>query len=54
MNKGSKSRRTFVVFLNAVDAFANAGVLERVSKDLSANTIDFLYGDSLEASPGID
>jgi putative colanic acid biosynthesis glycosyltransferase len=53
MNKGlERAAGTFVVFLNAGDAFANAGVLERVGKDLSANTIDFLYGDSLEAFAG--
>jgi len=53
MNKGlERAAGTFVVFLNAGDAFANAGVLARVSRDLSANTVDFLYGDSLEAFAG--
>jgi putative colanic acid biosynthesis glycosyltransferase len=53
MNKGlERAAGTFVVFLNAGDSFANAGVLERVSKDLSSNAFDFLYGDSLEAFAG--
>ena len=53
MNKGlERAAGTFVVFLNAGDSFANAGVLKRVSKDLSSNSVDFLYGDSLEAFAG--
>ena len=46
MNKGlERAAGTFVVFLNAGDSFANAGVLERVGKCLSSNTIDFLCGN---------
>jgi putative colanic acid biosynthesis glycosyltransferase len=53
MNKGlERAAGTFVAFLNAGDSFANAGVLERVGKCLSSNSIDFLYGDSLEAFAG--
>ena len=53
MNKGlERAAGTFVVFLNAGDTFAGAAVLKRVSEHLSSNTIDFLYGDSLEAFAG--
>ena len=53
MNKGlERAAGIFVVFLNAGDSFANPGVLRRVSEILSPNTVDFLYGDSLEAFAG--
>jgi putative colanic acid biosynthesis glycosyltransferase len=53
MNKGlERAAGTFVVLLNAGDTFAGATVLKRVSEQLSSNTIDFLYGDSLEAFAG--
>ncbi|HWS64706.1 MAG TPA: glycosyltransferase family 2 protein [Steroidobacteraceae bacterium] len=53
MNKGlARAAGAFVLFLNAGDSFANVDVLSRVSKILSSNTIDFLYGDSLEAFAG--
>jgi len=54
MNKGlARAAGAFVLFLNAGDSFANVDVLSRVSKILSSNTIDFLYGDSVwRPSPG--
>jgi putative colanic acid biosynthesis glycosyltransferase len=53
MNKGlERAAGRFVLFLNAGDTFAHSGVLARVAAALSADDVDFLYGDSLEAFGG--
>lgn len=49
MNKGlERSRGLFVMFLNAGDTFVSRDTLEKLQPFLKLDTLDFIYGDSLQ------
>lgn len=51
MNKGlGKATGTYVIFMNAGDAFAAPDTLDKINDSIS-NAPDFIYGDALEGPP---
>jgi putative colanic acid biosynthesis glycosyltransferase len=49
MNKGiAKSRSDYLLFLNAGDALADAGTLEKIAAKIKEKSPDFIYGDAIE------
>ncbi len=52
MNKGlERAHGTYVIFMNAGDAFAAPSVIERLKQNAQESQPDFLYGDSYETVP---
>jgi len=49
MNKGiDRATGQYLIFLNAGDLFADMDILSALSKAITANNPDFVYGDALE------
>ncbi len=49
MNKGiQRASGSYILFLNSGDVLANRSVLESISSKLNSESVDLVYGDSLE------
>lgn len=53
MNKGiERAKGSYVIFMNAGDAFADETVLHNLGQTITEHTPAFIYGDSLESIKG--